>query len=92
MRDMRKIGIAAAHEVIVDTITPGTPAESWGLRAGDRFQSIEGTPVTSIETISEHLAEHPGQGFTLVVLRNGKKRSANSASAGAKGATWFSGS
>lgn len=69
---MRKIGIAAAHEVIVDTITPGTPAESWGLRAGDRFQSIEGTPVTSIETISEHLAEHPGQGFTLVVLRNGK--------------------
>jgi regulator of sigma E protease len=68
----RRIGIGPAHEVIVDKIAPGSPAESWGLRAGDRFQSIEGVPVASIETVSEFLADHPGTGFVLFVRRDGK--------------------
>ena len=68
----RKIGITAAHEVIVDKIAPGSPAERWGLRAGDRIQRIGETPVTSIEIISEVLGEHPRQGFPLVVLRAGQ--------------------
>jgi regulator of sigma E protease len=66
----RRVGIAAAHEVIVDKIAPGSAAEKWGLRAGDRLQSLEGAAVTSIEVVSEFLADHPGKGFTLVVLRN----------------------
>jgi regulator of sigma E protease len=68
----RKIGISPAHEVIVDRIAPGSPAENWGLQAGDRFQSIEGAAVTSIETVSEFLIDHPGKSFTLTVLRTGK--------------------
>ena len=68
---MRKIGIAAAYAVIVEKITPDSPAGTLGLRAGDRFQSIDGTPVTDVEIVSEYVAEHPGKGFALVVGRNG---------------------
>ena len=68
----RRIGVSSAHEVIVEKIDPGSPAEVWGLRPGDRFQSVDGVPVTGIEALSEHLAQHPRQGFTLVVKRDGQ--------------------
>jgi regulator of sigma E protease len=69
----RKIGISPAHEVIVDRIAAGTLADSWGLKVGDRFQRIDGVPVTSIETVSEFLTDHPGKSFALTVLRNGQR-------------------
>jgi regulator of sigma E protease len=68
---MRGIGITAAYEVIVDKIVPGSPAERWGLQAGDRLQRIDQTAVASIELLSEYLTQHPGQSFRLVVSRNG---------------------
>ena len=69
---MRRIGISPAHEVIVDKVDPGSPAGTWGLRAGDRFQSLDGIPVTGIDALSEYLAQHPRKSFTLVVLRDGR--------------------
>jgi regulator of sigma E protease len=69
----RRIGISSAHEVIVDKIDPGSPAGSWGLQAGDRFQSVDGIPVTGIQALSEYLAQHLKQKFTLVVLRSGQR-------------------
>ena len=68
---MRGIGITAAYEVIVDKIVPGSPAERWGLQAGDRLQRIDQTAVASIELLSEYLTQHPGQSFRLVVSRKG---------------------
>ena len=68
---MRGIGITAAYEVIVDKIVPGSPAERWGLQAGDRLQRIDQTAVASIELLSEYLTQHPGQSFRLVVARKG---------------------
>ena len=68
---MRGIGITAAYEVIVDKIVPGSPAERWGLQAGDRLQRIDQTAVASIELLSEYLSQHPGQSFRLVVSRKG---------------------
>lgn len=67
----RRIGISAAYEVIVDKITPGSPAEQWGLRARDQLQRVDAMPVTSIESLSEYLAEHPEQSFDLEVRRSG---------------------
>ena len=69
---MRRIGISPAHEVIVDKVDPGSRAGTWGLQAGDRFQSIDGIPVTGVEALSDYLAQHPRKSFTLVVLRDGR--------------------
>jgi regulator of sigma E protease len=68
---MRGIGITAAYEVIVDKVAPRSPAEQWGLRAGDRLQRIDETPVASVELLSVYLSQHPEQNFRLTVLRDG---------------------
>jgi regulator of sigma E protease len=69
----RRIGISSAHEVIVDKVDPGSPAERWGLQAGDRFQRVDGVPVTGVQALLEHLAQHPEPSFNLEVLRNGQR-------------------
>jgi len=69
---MRRIGIAPAYEVIVDKVAAASPAERWGLGAGDRLQRVDDTPVASIELLSDYLAQHPGQAVRLVILRAGK--------------------
>jgi regulator of sigma E protease len=68
----RMIGIAPAYDVIVEKIAPGSPAEAWGLRAGDRVLGIEDTPVTNLEFLSDFMAEHPSKGFVLIVSRDGR--------------------
>ncbi len=69
---MRRIGVSPAYEVLVDTVAPGSTAEHWGLRAGDRLRSADGVPVASIELLADYLAHHAEQPVRLTVLRDGR--------------------
>jgi serine protease Do len=70
---------AGDHGVIVDDVSPGTPAETAGLKKGDRILAIAGKPADGkyredLPEIRWALADLPlGAPATLTVERDGKK-------------------
>lgn len=55
-------------------ITPGSPADKGGLKAGDIVVEFGGVPVTDLETYSRAMYAHrPGDVVKVVVLRDGNR-------------------
>ncbi|MGH9304934.1 MAG: site-2 protease family protein, partial [Acidimicrobiales bacterium] len=50
-----------------------TPAQMAGLRAGDRFVSIDGHHITAMQQISSLIGGSPGKLVHIVVLRDGHR-------------------
>ena len=55
----------------VQEVSPGTPAEQAGLRAGDLIQSVDGHPFHTVESLLAYMQAGEGKAITLVVLRKG---------------------
>ena len=55
----------------VQEVSPGTPAEQAGLRAGDLIQSVDGHPFHTVESLLAYMQAGQGNPITLVVLRKG---------------------
>jgi hypothetical protein len=61
--------------VKVSGVTPGSPAEAAGLRAGDVVVGLAGKPVASLQGYSAILRTlSPGQATDVVIERNGEKQ------------------
>ncbi|MGZ8492489.1 MAG: M20/M25/M40 family metallo-hydrolase [Gemmatirosa sp.] len=59
-----------AQGLRVQGVTPGSPADKAGLRAGDLVVELGGTPVTDLYTYTDALYAHkPGDTISIVVLR-----------------------
>jgi regulator of sigma E protease len=58
--------------VVVGGVTPGSPAESAGLKDGDRFISIDGEEVRSSAQVTEYIRKHDAEKIAIVVERNGQ--------------------
>ncbi|HET7631306.1 MAG TPA: M28 family peptidase [Gemmatimonadaceae bacterium] len=57
-------------------VTPGSPADKAGLKAGDVVVEFGGVKVTDLESYAQAMYAHkPGDVVTVVVLRDGKRRS-----------------
>ncbi len=79
------LDLPAAHGALVQTVTPGSPAQTAGILAGeiptetpggsvfiggDVITSVDGEPVNSADEVGEALAGHkPGDVVTVVVQR-----------------------
>jgi putative serine protease PepD len=60
--------------VHVTSVTPGGPAASAGMKAGDVIVSVDGTPVPSTDDLVTVLAQiKPGTKVPVEIVRNGKK-------------------
>jgi S1-C subfamily serine protease len=56
----------------IDSVLPGTPAESIELRPGDHVVSIDGAPIRSADDLQSRIyGSHPGAQPSLVIERNG---------------------
>jgi S1-C subfamily serine protease len=56
----------------IDSVLPGTPAESVGVRPGDRIVTIDGSPIRSASDLQERIyGSHPGAQPSLVIERDG---------------------
>jgi regulator of sigma E protease len=56
----------------VESVVQGSPAETAGLRAGDRVVAIDGTPVTA-DGIGDRILGSKGQPLVLTVVRDGRR-------------------
>jgi S1-C subfamily serine protease len=60
---------------LIDSVSPGTPADKAGLRAGDTIVAIDGQRITDESTFIVLLRnKEPGDKVTLTVLRKGQER------------------
>jgi S1-C subfamily serine protease len=56
----------------VESVLPGTPAESIALRRGDRVLAIDGSPVESAIDLQERIfTQHAGARPMIVIERDG---------------------
>lgn len=58
--------------VVVSDVTPGSPAESSGLKEGDRFITIGGESVRSSQQVTEYIRAHDAQRIPIQLERDGK--------------------
>ena len=62
------------HGVLLEDVTPNSPAEKGGLKVGDVITSIGGKPVENIRDFSLYLYDYKiGQTAKIGVLRNGQE-------------------
>ena len=59
----------------IDSVLPGTPAETIGLQRGDHVLSIDGSSIRSANDLQERIYEsHPGAQPSLVIEHDGSVR------------------
>jgi regulator of sigma E protease len=58
---------------VVTSVLPHSAAQEAGIRAGDRFVSVDGTDITSYEQIQQIVAISAGQPLPIVLDRGGKR-------------------
>jgi len=56
----------------IERINPGSPAESVGLKAGDKVLSIDGQPVVKMEESIKYIHKSSGKPLSLKIDRQGK--------------------
>jgi putative serine protease PepD len=79
------LGVTADDDAIVDiegvkrvgakveSVSPGTPAEKIGLKAGDVIVAVDGHPTTGFESLTAWIRSfNPGDKVTLTVMQNGE--------------------
>lgn len=65
----RQIGISQSDTLIVDTVTPGSPAAKAGFRHGDEIESLNGVPIYSLFTLLDELHRNVGRPIPAEVSR-----------------------
>ena len=59
----------------VDSVLPGTPAETFGIEPGDHVLSVEGDPIDSASELQERIfGARPGTRPSIVIERDGNSR------------------
>jgi serine protease Do len=69
------LGIASNRGEFVQSVQPGEPADTAGLRAGDVVLRVDGQEVTPDQTLSFIVANiAPGKRIDLEIIRDGERR------------------
>ena len=70
-----RLGLQSARGVLVNAVSPGSPAERGGLRAGDVITGFNGAAVNDPNALRNAVARTPpGSDVTLTVWRDGREQ------------------
>ena len=64
--------IAEPENAVVNSVSPGSPAEAVGLQAGDLILRADDTEILAITDLQEYTQAHLGQTIVLTVQRDGE--------------------
>jgi Do/DeqQ family serine protease len=71
----RSLGLENARGALVNTVTPGSPAERAGVQRGDVITSVNGEAIRDGNGLKNEVAQlMPGSPVKLTLLRNGKEQ------------------
>jgi Do/DeqQ family serine protease len=71
----KSLGLEKVSGAIVNSVSPGSPAERAGVERGDVIVALEGTPVADSNALRNQVARmQPGSTVRLTVLRDGSER------------------
>lgn len=59
--------------VEITEVTPGTPAEAAGVKAGDLILELDGLEITDALALQEHTSNRKGQEVSLLLEREGER-------------------
>jgi serine protease Do len=69
-----QLGLSVDKGVILDTVTPNSPAARAGLRQGDVIVAADGKPVVDEAALRQAIASHRiGETMQLTVLRDARQ-------------------
>jgi Do/DeqQ family serine protease len=69
------LGMKEVRGVIINAVTPGSPAERAGLKQGDVIVAFNGAPIVDSNSLRNSVAgSAPGTEVTLTILRDGKEQ------------------
>lgn len=71
-REVWNIGAGPMAIPQVTTVTPGSPAERGGFKAGDTVLAVAGKRVYTPTELTEEIQKRPGQTFAVTVERDGR--------------------
>ena len=66
------LGDRVLDKVLVQTVSPQSPAAEAGLQQGDLFISVNGEPIDSVQKLQTLVAENMGKTITIVLQRAGE--------------------
>ena len=75
-RDSGFLGVQMAQGdtgVLIDLVTPDTPAAKVGLKQGDLIKFIDGKPVKDVDTMAEILGKHRPKDKVVIKFERGGK-------------------
>jgi regulator of sigma E protease len=61
------------HEPVIGSVSPGSPARSAGMQAGDRVLSVNGEPVTEWQQVVGHIRPAFGKSLTIEISREDER-------------------
>jgi Do/DeqQ family serine protease len=71
----KSLGLEKVAGAIVNSVSPGSPAERAGVRRGDVVVALDGTPVSDSNALRNQVARmQPGSTVRLTVLRDGREQ------------------
>ncbi len=69
------LGLKEVRGVIINAVTPGSPAERAGLKQGDVITAFNGAPIVDSNSLRNSVAgSAPGTEVSLTILRDGKEQ------------------
>ncbi|HEY4943919.1 MAG TPA: RIP metalloprotease RseP [Rhizomicrobium sp.] len=70
-QEMGDLGIAPPMPPVVDSLTPGSPAEAAGIHKGDRIVSIGGHAIAGVDDIQQVVSANAGRSLAIALNRDG---------------------
>ncbi len=64
-----------AERIVVDAVSPGSPAFKGGLRPGDQIVAVDSEPIESFVQFTQAVEHHEDHPMQIEVLRNGHTES-----------------
>ena len=69
-------GLSLLYPTVVGGVVEGMPAESVGLKQGDRITSVAGTDVKNWDEMREQISRHPEEEIEIFWVRDGEQMAA----------------
>ena len=68
-----RAGVKDTHGVLVESVTPGGPADKAGIRPGNVVTSVDGSTIEDLNAFRNRIASTPpGSTVNLTIVRNGR--------------------